>query len=148
MSDLRRLAGVLDALRGATVRGARLRDADSLVFDLVTPLAATTVRVYSVAWRIETDATILVGVDDEPENLPHAVQVLDGRTLVRVSVTPPSLDTTFDFSDLRLRVFPVTSQLDPDNWQQWSLRFAGGRLDVGPGSSWRLSRRPAANGPD
>ena len=77
MSDLRRLAGVLDALRGATVRGARLRDADSLVFDLVTPLAAATVRVYSVAWRIETDATILVGVDDEPENLPLAVQVLD-----------------------------------------------------------------------
>ncbi|MDH6462821.1 hypothetical protein M2302_003002 [Micromonospora sp. A200] len=127
-----------------------MRDSDSLIFDLVatgTPGRLSMVRVFSVAWRVETGQEILVGADDEPADLPGMVKVLNGCALVDVSVSWPSLDTTFDFGDLRLRIFPVTSRVDRRYWQQWSVRLADGRiLDVGPGQSWQLTGQASARG--
>lgn len=140
MTDPRQLAGILGALRGTTVRGARVRDGDSLLFKLRSPSGqVAAIRVFSIAWRVETAEQVLVGADDDPAELPQMVHVLNGATVTDVSVTWPSLDTTFAFGDLRLRIFPVTSRVDPRCWQQWSARMTDGRvLDVGPGRSWAL----------
>ncbi|MFG3552906.1 hypothetical protein ACGGAQ_00815 [Micromonospora sp. NPDC047557] len=120
-----------------------MRDNDILILELQSPSGdVTAIRVFSVAWRVETVAQMLVGSYDDPVDLPRMVHVLEGATMTNVSVSWPSLDTIFVFGDLRLRVFSVTSRVDPRCWQQWSARMADGRvLDVGPGQTWTLRER-------
>jgi len=74
--------------------------------------------------------------------LRETVGVLDGCAVRAVSLHPGTMDTTFDYGDRELRIFPVTSVVAPRHWQQWSVRTpGGGYIDVGPGASW--SRRGA-----
>jgi len=67
----------LDALCGLQARGARLRDEDSLLFSLVDEARSGRwdVRVFSTAWRIESDDDVVVGADDDRDRLRRAVAV-------------------------------------------------------------------------
>ncbi|MET8356297.1 hypothetical protein [Micromonospora sp. NPDC005171] len=129
----------MSALSGLTAQGAQLRDGDSLLFSLLDEARAYrwNVRVYSIAWRIESESDVVVGAGDDGDVLRRAVAIVDGKVLRAVQVEAPSLDTTFAFDGCRLRVFPVTARSGPGGWQQWSLRSPAGRIvDIGPGASW------------
>jgi len=140
---------MLDALRGLTMRSTRMLaddDVVTLAFGLQTPpdqpLRRWSFRVYSIAWRIQSGTRLIAGSEDEHDVLRETVSVLDGRAVQAVSLRPTTMDTTFDYGDHELRIFPVTSVADPRHWQQWSVRTpSGGYVDVGPGATW--SRRGA-----
>ncbi|GAA2188598.1 hypothetical protein [Micromonospora lupini] len=144
MPDVQGLLAELCALRGLTAQGAHVRDGDILQFSLLDEARACRwdVRVYSIAWRIESEADVVVGAGDDGDVLRRAVAIVDGKVLGAVQVEAPSLDTTLIFDGCRLRIFPVTARSDPSRWQQWSLRSPTGRiLDVGPGPSWGWRKR-------
>jgi hypothetical protein len=136
--DIEQLSAVLDELRGGTVYRARIVQDTVLAFLVeVARDRVWSIRVFSVAWRIESGERIVVGNDDSDVVLRARVRILDRNRLVNVTVRAQSMDTSFDFGDLQLRVFPVTSVVDRRHWQQWSARLPDGDyLYVGPGSSW------------
>lgn len=139
MVEFRQVVDRLGVLRGMIVQGVRVRDRDSLILELVDPSSGNRwgVRVYSVAWRIESDRDVCVGVDDNA--LSDAVRILNGQALERINLELPSLDTTFIFADYTLRIFPVTAWVSERSWQQWSLRTPTGQiLSIGPGKSWSV----------
>ena len=139
--DIEQLSAVLDELHGGTVHRTRIvRDSVLAFLVEVAPERVWSVRVFSIAWRIESGERIVVGSDDEGVVMRARVRILDRARSAGVTVRAPSMDTSFDFGDLRLRVFPITSVVDRRPWQHWSARLPDGdHLDVGPGSSWSRS---------
>ncbi|MEV0611640.1 hypothetical protein AB0I61_35415 [Polymorphospora rubra] len=137
-ADIERLNAILDALRGGSVSRARVVQDDILSFRLWSaPDRLWDVRVFSVAWRIQSGARIIIGSDDDASTMRARVGILNGAILAGISVRPENMDSSFDFGDLQLRVFPVTSVVEERFWQQWSVRFPEGEcIDIGPGSSW------------
>ena len=94
--------------------------------------------VADAAWRIE-GADLLVASEDVRNRLERAAEALNGRTLHRVRVVPPALETTFTFDGddggLDLRVFPVHGT----GYEHWSLyRDDDTVLVVGPGDRFTV----------
>jgi hypothetical protein len=71
----------------------------------------------TIAWRIDAQDRILAGSSDPVEDVRRALRALLGKTVFAVQVAAPSMDTTFDFAGLQLRVFPTVYE-DPayDPW--------------------------------
>lgn len=134
-----RLLDILGVLHGLTVWGARINDSGNLFFKLAESPGSGdewTVRVYSIAWRIEFDGDSFFGIDDARE-IPQRVDFLYGQKLRLVTVKPPTMHSIFEFSESRLVVFPVTSVVDRRNWQQWTVGTPHRQfIDIGPGTAW------------
>ena len=89
-------------------------------------------------WRIDQRDQILIAGEDSQEQLRVAVQELEGRTLLAVSLYSPAIDATFEFEGgLSLRLFAVnTTELE-----SWNLFTPEHKvLVVGPGSKWYYAR--------
>jgi hypothetical protein len=83
------------------------------------------------AWRLEDAAEVLLGSEDPRPMIAEKIAVLRGRRVTAVTVTPPALETVFDFDGIRLLTFPVDSGVaslpgkPPD--VQWSWTQPTGR---------------------
>ena len=89
-------------------------------------------------WRIDQQDQILIAGEDSREQLRVAVQELEGRTLLAVSLYSPAIDAIFEFEGhLSLRLFAVnTTELE-----SWNLFTPEDKvLVVGPGSKWYYAR--------
>ncbi|WP_345456029.1 hypothetical protein [Actinoallomurus oryzae] len=92
--------------------------------------------VAMAAWRLESDTDVIVASEYPRLFIRRAIQVLNGLRLVGVSVQAPSLETTFLFEDLRLRLFPMYAAADA-GFGDWLLWTPSGRvLTVGEGPVW------------
>ena len=90
--------------------------------------------IYCSAWRIDEGNEVLTGSEDSREKLEAAVRRMDGLVLQHVGVSPPALETSFNFDQgISLRVFPIFSE----GFEHWMLYTPDGNvLTVGPGTSW------------
>jgi hypothetical protein len=100
------------------------------------------------AWRLEDAAEVLLGSEDPRPMIAEKIAVLRGRRVTAVTVTPPALETVFDFDGIRLLTFPVDSGVaslpgkPPD--VQWSLwRPQGDIVSVTPGAEEAWSVEPS-----
>ncbi|MBK6429405.1 hypothetical protein [Candidatus Amarolinea dominans] len=89
-------------------------------------------------WRIDQIDQVLIAGEDSRERLKAAVQILEGRTLLAVSLYSPAIDATFEFEGgLFLRLFAV----DTVEIESWKLFTPEDKvLVVGPGSKWYYAR--------
>jgi hypothetical protein len=97
---------------------------------------------YCCAWRLEQSDEVVVGSEDNRDDLEKAVQILEGRTLENVVIASPAGESQLYFSgSIVLRLFPVFYVGD---YEHWMLFTPEGRvLTIGPGSTWSYSD-PAA----
>jgi hypothetical protein len=97
--------------------------------------------IYLSAWRVETLDAVLGASEDSRDRMTAAAAALNGRPLVGVDVSHPSLQTTFRFEgDHVLRVFPIYTSGERDV-RHWMLYAPGDMiLNVGPGSRWSYHR--------
>ena len=89
-------------------------------------------------WRIDQIDQVLIAGEDSRERLKAAVQILEGRTLLAVSLYSPAIDATFEFEGhLSLRLFAVnTTELE-----SWNLFTPEHKvLVIGPGAHWSYTR--------
>jgi len=110
------------------------------------------------AWRLEDSSAVLAGSEDPRPVIAEEIAVLRGRRVTGVTVTPPALETVFDFDGIRLLTFPVSSgvaSVPGESAQaQWSLwRPQGDIVSVTPGAqqAWIVepskARARMGNGP-
>jgi hypothetical protein len=98
--------------------------------------------VYLSAWRVETATAVLGASEDSRDRMMAAATALNGRPLVAVELSHPSLDTSFCFEgDHLLRVFPIYTSPDEADAEHWMLFTPGHMvLNVGPASRWSYRR--------
>ena len=85
-------------------------------------------------WRIDQIDQVLIAGEDSRERLKAAVQILEGRTLLAVSLYSPAIDATFEFEGgLFLRLFAVDT-IEIESWKLFTPEDKV--LVVGPGSKW------------
>jgi hypothetical protein len=114
------------------------------------------------AWRLEDASQVLAGSEDPRPVIAEKIAVLRGRRVTAVTVTPPALETAFDFDGIRLLTFPVDSGVASAPGQsarvQWSLwRPQGDIVSLTPAAekAWtvepsnaRARMRNKPDGPD
>jgi hypothetical protein len=78
-----------------------------------------------------------------------AAAALNGRALLAVELSHPSLETTFRFAgDHLLRVFPIYSSPDEAGAEHWMLFTPGDMvLSVGPAGRWSYHRSDVPDRP-
>lgn len=105
--------------------------------------------IYGSAWRVETSEAVLGASEDSRDRMDAAATSLNGRSIVAVEVSPPSLETTFRFDgDHLLRVFPIYTGLTDDALEHWMLFTPDHMvLNVGPASTWNYHRSDAPTRP-
>lgn len=98
--------------------------------------------IYCSAWRVETPTAVLGASEDPRDRMSAAAASLNGRPLVAVELSLPSLETTFRFEGgHQLRVFPIYTspgESDPEHWMLYTPDYMV--LNVGPASSWSYHR--------
>ncbi|MFD9692936.1 hypothetical protein ACFXPX_20645 [Kitasatospora sp. NPDC059146] len=141
--DIAKLRNAVVPLVGHRVREARLSQTGSLRVDFDPGVSTRGCRlgIYSVAWRLDSRESIVAASQDSPDFLSSSIATLGGQRLVAAEVLSPSLDTTFRFTDVELRVFPAFSVVDNEDSIYWNLHLPSGYLlCAGPGSSWSVRR--------
>lgn len=139
-ADAARLAHELGAMAGSEVWSTTLGIGSHLTVDLGAQVARR--RVYGgkehayvvgewrlwiqlAAWRLEDAARVLVGSEDPRSVIAEEIAVLNGRRFTAAEVRAPALETVFDFSGIRLHIFPVYSGHEAESENsgntQWSL---------------------------
>ena len=129
--------------------GRQLEDRYTVRGRVVTRLVGEwSLWIRLAAWRVEDEAQVLLGSEDPRPMIAEKIAVLRGRRVTAVTVTPPALETVFDFDGIRLRTFPVDSGVaslpgePPD--VQWSLwRPQGDIVSVTPGAEEAWTVEPS-----
>lgn len=152
--DAARLADALAGMTGAEAWSVQLGVGSFLTIDLGEPVedrypvrgpektrivGQWELWVQVAAWRLEDMQQVLVACEDPRAVIVEKIAVLRGRRVTAVTVTPPALETVFDFDGVRLCVFPVHSAPPSASGgsvhTQWSLwRPQADIVSVRPGS--------------
>jgi hypothetical protein len=98
--------------------------------------------IYCSAWRVETPTAVLGACEDPRDRMTAAAAALNGRPLLAVELSDPSLETTFRFEGGHvLRVFPIYTSPTGDDPEHWMLYTPDHMiLTVGPASRWSYHR--------
>jgi hypothetical protein len=149
LARLRKLAGLM---LGTSVQRVALHPGRGLDMFLIRQPGARPVpawvegelrlRVLTYAWRLDSPDQVVAASCDPREALEDALGVLVGQPVAALEIAQPALDTTIGLGEMRLRIFPVSTQPLPEGEPAWTLRTAqGASLIVGPGANWGMSRR-------
>lgn len=94
--------------------------------------------VSNCAWRVQSADDILVASGDTTDSAQPRLHQLLGRSVQYCRMRPATLDATFGFGELELRVFPFYTGPDP-GYRYWTLwARVVGRVTAEPGPQLRF----------
>jgi hypothetical protein len=128
----------LSEVLGSMVELTRLKGGSFLLLDFAGAPGAV-LWVCMAPWRIDSIHGPVVGSENGHPAIREILDALVGRRLRDVRSDPVTLDTVFDFGDLRLLVFPVRFAGPDADDLHWLFRTPSGvTVSAGPRSTWSV----------